>query len=105
VALRSWAREHLNRYLTIDELAAKARMSRRTFIRRFEEATGLAPGEWVLQERTAQARNLLEATGMSIEDVATAVGFGSANALRHHFRTRLDTSPARYRLGFRAERD
>jgi AraC family transcriptional regulator, transcriptional activator FtrA len=105
VALRGWVREHLDRDLTIDELAAKARMSRRTFIRRFEEATGLAPGEWVLQERTAQARNLLEATGMSIEDVATAVGFGSANALRHHFRTRLDTSPARYRLGFRAERD
>ena len=105
VALRGWVREHLDRDLTIDELAARARMSRRTFIRRFEEATGLSPGEWVLQERTAQARNLLEATGMSIEDVATAVGFGSANALRHHFRARLDTSPARYRLGFRAERD
>ena len=105
VALRGWVREHLDRDLTIDELAARARMSRRTFIRRFEEATGLSPGEWVLQERTAQARNLLEATGMSIEDVATAVGFGSANALRHHFRARLDTSPARYRLGFRAEHD
>ena len=75
-------------------------MSRRTFIRRFEEATGLSPGEWVIGERTAKACNLLEATGMSVEQVATAVGFGSSDVLRHHFRTRLDTSPTRYRLGF-----
>jgi AraC family transcriptional activator FtrA len=56
----------------------------------------------VLQERVAQARNLLEASRMSIEQVATATGFGSADTLRHHFRTRLDTSPARYRSSFRA---
>jgi AraC family transcriptional regulator, transcriptional activator FtrA len=101
VELRNWAKEHLDRKLTIADLAAKARMSRRTFIRRFEEATGVSPGEWVLQERTAQACGLLEATGMSIEQVSTAVGFGSADVLRHHFRTRLDTSPTRYRVGFR----
>jgi AraC family transcriptional activator FtrA len=101
VELRNWAKEHLRRNLTIDDLAAKARMSRRTFIRRFEEATGVSPGEWVVQERTARACSLLEATRMSIEQVATAVGFGSADVLRHHFRTRLDTSPTRYRAGFR----
>jgi AraC family transcriptional activator FtrA len=100
--LRDWVQKHLDGNITIADLAAKARMSRRTFIRRFEEATGLSPGKWVLQERTARARNLLESTDMSIEQVAAAVGFGSADALRHHFRTRLDTSPARYRVEFRA---
>jgi AraC family transcriptional regulator, transcriptional activator FtrA len=69
----------------------------RTFIRRFGEATGVSPGEWVSQERVARARSLLEATGMSVEDVATAVGFGSANALRHHFRAAFATSPVRCR--------
>ncbi len=102
LALRAWVRDNLDRALTIDDLATKVRMSRRTFIRRFEEATGVSPGEWVLQERTARARSLLEATRLSIEQVATAVGFSSADALRHHFRSRLDTSPARYRGGFRA---
>lgn len=100
--LRDWVQKHLDGNITIADLAAKARMSRRTFIRRFEEAAGLSPGEWVLQERTARARNLLESTDMSIEQVAAAVGFASADALRHHFRTRLDTSPARYRVEFRA---
>jgi AraC family transcriptional regulator, transcriptional activator FtrA len=100
--LRTWMRAHLDDDLTIEALAERARMSRRTFIRRFEDATGVSPGEWVLQERVARARSLLEATGLSIEDVATAVGFGSADTLRHHFRERFATSPARYRTGFRA---
>jgi AraC family transcriptional activator FtrA len=56
----------------------------------------------VLQERVAQACNLLEASRMYIEQVATATGFGSADTLRTHSRTRLDTSPAQYRLSFRA---
>jgi transcriptional regulator GlxA family with amidase domain len=55
-------RAHLNRDLTIAKLAGRARMSRRTFIRRFEETTGASPGEWVLQERVMRARSLPEAT-------------------------------------------
>ena len=102
IELHAWIREHLAGDLSIRALAERAHMSRRTFIRRFEEATGLPPGEWVAQERVARARSLLEATRMSIEDIATSVGFGLADALRHHFRERFDTSPMRYRLGFRA---
>jgi len=45
---------------------------------------------------------LLEATRISIEGVATETGFGSADAMRHHFRLRLGTSPAHYRAAFRA---
>jgi AraC family transcriptional regulator, transcriptional activator FtrA len=96
----AWARGHLDDNLSIAGLAEKARMGRRTFIRRFGQATGTSPGEWVLQTRIAEARRLLEATGMSVEQVATKTGFGSADALRHHFRSRLYTSPARYRSSF-----
>ncbi len=97
-----WARRHVEGELSVSALAAKAGMSRRTFIRRFEAATGVTPGEWVLLERVAQARSLLETTALPVEQVASATGFGSADALRHHFRVRLDTSPARYRASFRA---
>lgn len=95
-----WARRHIEGDPSLTALAAKARMSRRTFIRRFEAATGVTPGEWVLLERMAQARRLLETTTLPIEQVASATGFGSADALRHHFRARLGTSPARYRASF-----
>lgn len=100
-AVFDWAQRHLDRDLTISNLAAKARMSRRTFIRRFEDATGMSPGEWVVQTRVAKARELLEATRIPIEGVATETGFGSADAMRHHFRLRLGTSPANYRAAFR----
>jgi AraC family transcriptional activator FtrA len=77
-------------------------MSRRTFIRRFEDATGMSPGEWVVQARLSRARGLLEATRIPIEGIATETGFGSADAMRHHFRMRLGTSPVNYRAAFRA---
>jgi AraC family transcriptional regulator, transcriptional activator FtrA len=96
----AWAQHHLDQDLTINRLASRARMSRRTFIRRFEEATGMSPGEWVVQARVLRARELLEATQIPIEGIATATGFGSAEALRHHFRQRLGTSPVRYRAVF-----
>src|SRR4029079_16598007 len=90
----AWAQRHLDRDLTIASLAARAKMSRRTFIRRFEDATGMSPGDWVVQARVAKARELLEATRIPVESVATETGFGSADAMRHHFRLRLGTSPA-----------
>ena len=97
----AWAQRHLDRDLTIASLASRARMSRRTFIRRFEDATGMSPGEWVVQARVSKARELLEATQIPIEGVATETGFGSTDAMRHHFRVRLGTSPANYRAAFR----
>ena len=51
-----WAREHLDADLSIETLATRAQMSRRTFIRRFEQASGASPGEWVLQARVTEAR-------------------------------------------------
>jgi len=96
-----WALRHLELDLSIDSLAARAHMSRRTFIRRFEEATGCSPGEWILQARVSHARELLETTELSMEDLATSVGFGSADTLRHHFRVRMRTTPSRYRTTFR----
>jgi AraC family transcriptional activator FtrA len=84
----------------IAELAGEAGMSVRTFLRRFKAATGMPPGEWLLAERLIRARELLETTSCSIESIAGATGFGSSATLRHHFRTRLGTSPAAYRTRF-----
>lgn len=99
----SWAQRHIAEDLSIAVLAARARMSRRTFIRRFGEIVGSTPGEWILQLRVDHARRLLEASRLTIEQVAAAAGFGSTDALRHHFRRRLYISPARYRLSFKGD--
>ncbi|GGA31584.1 helix-turn-helix domain-containing protein [Dyella nitratireducens] len=98
--LLEWMRRHLDQPLPLAELAERARMSERTFLRRFEEATGCSPKQWLTQERLARARELLEGSRWPVERIADACGYGSADTLRHHFRRVLKVSPARYRERF-----
>ncbi|MBA0038790.1 helix-turn-helix domain-containing protein [Pantoea sp. BIGb0393] len=93
-------RNHLNTPLVIDQLARQAGMSRRTFMRRFHDATGTTPGEWMLSVRLEKACGLLENGKLSIDQVAELAGFGSPETLRHHFRQRLNTTPTRWRKAF-----
>jgi AraC family transcriptional activator FtrA len=88
------ARDH-----TVKALAGAAGMSPRTFLRRFQAATGTTPARWLLAERLAQARDLLETSPAGVEQIAQSVGFGAA-ALRHHFRKSLATTPQAYRARF-----
>ncbi|MBO1076602.1 transcriptional regulator FtrA [Roseomonas marmotae] len=84
----------------IARLAAEAAASPRALHRRFREAVGQSPGTWLLEERLARARDLLEGPPLPVEAIAGACGFGTAAVLRHHFRARLGTSPAAYRARF-----
>jgi AraC family transcriptional activator FtrA len=84
---------------TIKALADTAGMSERTFLRRFEAATGDTPARWLLAERLNRARDLLETSTAGIAQVAEAVGLG-APALRHHFRRQFSTTPGAYRAKF-----
>jgi len=103
--LLDWVRERLHDDLSIATLSRRAGMSPRTLQRRFEETTGLGPGEWVLQERLTRAKTLLETEPTAaLDDIAIATGFGSAATLRHHFRTRLGTTPNAYRRQFSLRR-
>ena len=87
---------------TLATLAAEAGMSIRTFLRRFKATTGLTPAAWLLTERLARARELLEASGSSMDDIAADCGFGSVVTFRNHFRAKLGVSPSAYRKRFRA---
>lgn len=94
-------RETLAEDHSLSSMASRAGMSLRTFLRRFQAMTGTTPGEWLLTERLARAREVLECSSLPVEEVATLTGFGSAATLRHHFRQRLGLSPASYRTHFR----
>lgn len=96
-------RATLGQRWTIDGMAKDARMSTRTFLRRFAEATGTAPGEWLVSERLAEAKQLLCLADPVLEDIAVRVGFGSLATMRHHFRRRLGISPGEYRSRFLTE--
>src|SRR5271155_80550 len=65
--------------------AARCAMSPRTLTRHFREATGTTPLQWLLTMRIDEARQLLEATDLSIDEVAARAGFGTGLNLRTHF--------------------
>ena len=96
----AWAREHISEPLSVDALARVAMMSRRTFTRRFSETTGTTFIKWLNAERVTLAQQLLETTDMSIEWIASEVGFGTPLALRQQFSVQLGTSPSEYRRSF-----
>ncbi|WP_199036851.1 GlxA family transcriptional regulator [Glycomyces salinus] len=101
---RAWALEHLDRPLSIDELSRRARMSRRTFTRRFREETGMSPARWLAQQRVEHAKRLLESSDLSVDQIAGKTGFGTAVSLRQHLRATLGVSPSVYRKTFRQNR-
>ncbi len=96
----AWARERLDQPLTVGDLAQHAAMSPRTFARRFHEATGTTPHQWLTSARVRLAQRMLESTDRSIDWIATDAGFGSATNMRQHFQRFLGVSPGRYRDAF-----
>ncbi|AXX28386.1 Transcriptional regulator containing an amidase domain and an AraC-type DNA-binding HTH domain [Actinosynnema pretiosum subsp. pretiosum] len=100
--VRAWALEHLDEPLDLRALAGRARMSVRTFTRRFREETGASPGEWLLRQRVDRARRLLETTDLPVDQVARHAGFGTGAALRQRFAAALGVSPSGYRTTFRS---
>ncbi|QYC43898.1 HTH-type transcriptional regulator CdhR [Nonomuraea coxensis DSM 45129] len=100
-ATREWMLAHLDRPLDLNALAAHARMSVRTFTRRFREETGVSPARWLTAQRVQHARHLLETTGLGVEEVARRSGFGTAVSLRQHLHAAVGVAPLAYRHTFR----
>lgn len=96
---------NLHRPVSVTELARVARMSPRTFARRFLAVTGTTPMQWLLRERLSEAQRLLEATALPVERVARQCGFGSAASLRQHFARLVGTAPRDYRRVFGGRRN
>ncbi|MFI0235296.1 GlxA family transcriptional regulator [Streptomyces sp. NPDC016845] len=102
-ATRAWALERLDQPLALRDLAAHARMSRRTFARRFQEETGTSPGRWLIQQRVHRARHLLESTDLTVDRIAAEAGFATGTSLRQHLQAAIGVSPRAYRRTFRNE--
>ena len=99
---RAWALDRLDQPLSLRAMAERESMSVRTFTRRFREEVGLSPGQWLTQQRIEHARQLLESTDLSVDQVAHQAGFGTAASMRQHLQAVLGVSPTAYRRTFQA---
>jgi transcriptional regulator GlxA family with amidase domain len=98
-ATREWVSANLGETVTVQRMADRSHLPRRTFYRRFAQETGMAPMQWVILQRLFGARRLLETSDWPIERIASATGFGTAANLRAVFRREMGVTPSAYRSG------
>lgn len=96
-----WARNQLDRPLTVRDLAEHAGLSTRQLARRMQAELRVGPLDWLHQQRIARAQELLERSDASVEQVASRCGLGSAATLRRHFHRAVGVTPTAYRDTFR----
>jgi transcriptional regulator GlxA family with amidase domain len=98
-----WMTQNLAAAHTLDALAERALMSRRTFTRRFRQMTGTTVGLWLLNQRLTLAQRMLEMTDKPIEIVAETAGFASPALFRRCFGQAFGVKPSVYRREFYGE--
>jgi len=100
--LLSWAREHLDAPLTVEDLAEQAGMSSRHFARAFIAETGTTPSKAVERLRIEVARQRVQSSSEAIERVAEATGFRDPERMRRAFIRAFGQPPQSLRRAARA---
>jgi transcriptional regulator GlxA family with amidase domain len=100
LALQLWMEGHVQDDLSVEALSGRARLSGRTFLRRFKAATGLNPNAYVQALRIEKARGLLERTRDPVSTVGWAVGYQDISAFGRVFRSITGLSAVEYRRRF-----
>ncbi|MFT9091651.1 MAG: transcriptional regulator FtrA [Gluconacetobacter sp.] len=95
-------RGRLHEHWPVERMASEAGMSARGLHRHVCDATGLTPLNWLLNERVARARELLEETRLPVAEIAHVTGFGSEAGFRKQFRRISGLTASDYRRRFDA---
>ncbi len=94
----SYLERNIHREMNLEELASIAHMSRRSFLRVFQSATGTSPLAWVIEQRINRACGLLRQTDRRVTEIAFDVGFNDSNYFTRQFRKVTGLSPRSYRM-------
>ena len=98
--IQTWLDEHYASDITVEELADKFGMSKRTLIRRFNAALDMPPNTYIQSIRIESARKLLEETDRTVDVVMSDVGYEDASSFRRLFRKKTGLTPTEYRRRF-----
>ena len=94
---QNYIEQHYAESITVGGLADRFAFSRRNFVRRFKEATGNTPIEYIQRVRMEAAKRLLESTTKSIEEVIYQTGYADSKTFRMLFKKYAGCLPSEYR--------
>ncbi|MBC8127245.1 MAG: helix-turn-helix domain-containing protein [Gloeobacteraceae cyanobacterium ES-bin-144] len=89
--------KHCHEEVNLQRLAEIAHMSKRSFLRAFQQATGSSPVAWVIAQRIQRAASLLRRSDRRVTEIAFEVGFNDSNYFTRQFRQITGVSPREYR--------
>ncbi len=98
--VQHWLQERSSEPVTVGAMAARGNLSERTFLRRFCKATGLTPKEYVQQLRVGKARESLEFSRLSVNEISWMVGYEDTGSFRKIFHRVMGLTPGEYRQRF-----
>lgn len=98
--VQQWLATQREESITVADLARRACLEPRTFLRRFVQATRMTPSEYRRRLRVARARELLEFSRTSVDRIAATVGYRDVGGFRRVFRTVVGLTPSAYRRRF-----
>ncbi len=100
--VQEWLHATVAKDVDLATLSTRSGLEERTFLRRFQKATGLTTTEYCQRLRVGKARELLQSHALAADQVAWEVGYSDPGAFRKVFTRIVGLTPAEYRKRFRA---
>lgn len=98
-----WLQRHYSDSISVSQMAAQSTLSERTFLRRFQQATGYKPSEYLQQLRIDNAKEQLELSTTTVDHIAWNVGYQDSTAFRRTFTKIVGLTPTEFRKRFAVE--
>lgn len=95
-----WAASNYRTESPVAQMVSMSGVPERTFKRRFTQATGMTPLEYIHTLRLEEAKQMLESTELPVEAVALEVGYQDTSFFGRLFRRKVALTPAQYRKRF-----
>ena len=97
VAVANYVQQHLSEPVNTEDIAASLYMSRSHLSRSFSKETGSTPTDFILNEKTEEAKRLLRYSDRNISAIASYLGFSSQGHFIRVFKKYAGTTPGEYR--------
>ena len=95
--IQQWLHDHCNQPIKLTELARQYQLNPRTFNRRFKQAIGSSPKQYLTELRLTQAKDLLRQSNLNISEIANQVGYDDYSYFSALFSKHVGFSPSKYR--------